>query len=89
MSATLAEYRRARIAMELLPRAKRVRATTNSRERWLGSRQLRPQNVRFRWLMLVLLQTAIGIKQARGFRLVDENGTTVPFVPYEQGFVGR
>eukprot|EP00903_Cladosiphon_okamuranus_P013586 g12653.t2 len=32
---------------------------------------------------------AIGIRQARGFRLVDENGTTVPFMPYEQGFVGR
>lgn len=75
--------------MELLPRAKRARATIDSWEGRLGGRQPRPKNDRFRRFMLVLLQTAVGIKQARGFRLVDENGTTVPFVPYEQGFVGR
>lgn len=75
--------------MAMLPRAKQVRATTDSRGGWLGGRQPRLENGRFRRFMLALLQTAIGIRQTRGFRLVDENGTTIPFVPYEQGFVGR
>ena len=40
-------------------------------------------------LVTVLLHIAFAVRQAQGFRLVDENGTAVPFVPYEQGFVGR
>lgn len=75
--------------MTKLPRAKRARAKIDLWEGWRGGRQPRQQNDFLRCLMLVLLQTAIGIRQAQGFRLVDENGTTVPFVPYEQGFVGR
>lgn len=75
--------------MVLLPRAKRVRATVGSWEGWPQRRQPRGENARFQRLMLVLLQAATGIRQARGFRVVDENGTSLPFVPYEQGFVGR
>lgn len=45
--------------------------------------------LRYLRLALVLLQIYVGVKQAQGFRLVDENGTTIPFVPYEKGFVGR
>lgn len=75
--------------MIVLPRSKQVRATIGSWAGWLRGRQPQLENVRFRRIVLVLLQIAIGIRQARGFRLVDENGTTVPFVPYEQGFVGR
>ncbi|CAM9128397.1 unnamed protein product, partial [Laminaria digitata] len=36
-----------------------------------------------------LLLVVSGLREGAGFRLVDENGTATPFVPYEQGFVGR
>lgn len=75
--------------MENLRGAERVRAKIDSRAGWLVGRQRQLESVRFRRFVMLLLQMTIGIRQARGFRLVDENGTTVPFAPYEQGFVGR
>ncbi|CAM9524028.1 unnamed protein product, partial [Hapterophycus canaliculatus] len=49
----------------------------------------RPGWFGFRQLASGLLLAAATIEQSQGFRLVDENGSTIPFVPYEQGFVGR
>lgn len=40
-------------------------------------------------LLTVLLLLAVVCRLAQGFRVVDGNGRTEPFVPYEQGFVGR
>lgn len=37
----------------------------------------------------LLILVALGLQQGRSFRLVDENGTAQPFVPYEEGLVGR
>lgn len=79
--------RRSRVMF--FPEAKRIRVKRDSRPGWLGFRQPLSQNARSLRLILVLLLAATGVRQAQGFRLVDENGTAVPFVPYEQGFVGR
>lgn len=70
------------------PETKRMKVKRDS-PGCLGRRQPLLQNAGcLRQLVLVLL-TATRVKQVQGFRLVDENGTILPFVPYEQGFVGR
>lgn len=53
-----------------------------------SQRALRPGWFGFRRLASVLLLAA-QMRGSQGFRLVDENGSITPFVPYEQGFVGR
>lgn len=52
--------------------------------------QRQQQRPRVRCRQLALLVAVVSLlKEGAGFRLVDENGTAAPFVPYEQGFVGR
>lgn len=78
-----------RLQVMIFPEAKRMEAKRDPPPWWLTLRQPLLQNAcSLRRLALVLL-TAAGVKQAQGFRLVDDNGTALPFVPYEQGFVGR
>lgn len=40
-------------------------------------------------LLLLLLKKPSKLDRAEAFRVVDENGTTKPFLPIEKGFVGR
>lgn len=71
------------------PEAKRMKAKRDPPPWWLKLRQPLLQNAHSLRRLVMVLLSAAGVKQAQGFRLVDDNGTALPFVPYEQGFVGR